>query len=574
MRASRSSVLSLAAALVLAGAAGQAQETRDVDAMVRQLEMPKVGYYYVGLSFSAGALTGGSADEQAGKDVDSLLAKGDLSAADWKYIAEASYAKGQVRFANLAADRAIKAYSLRVAEAPEEVDALVALGSLLALRGREAEAEPHLRKALEIDPARFDAYLAMSQVFLVQSCPALRAWGRACATEFVRAFPEQSAEMGYSAGNLPPLHVAVEWLYVVRPRGETLARVLAAARLAVGPLDHLTPLPQSLYGQWYSAAMGRIVTELSGARPAEALKTAMGMLAGLDGRVLLDLARQPADGPLASPDDLCTLMLFSALTPDFLAACQRACVAHPDDLGLRALVGSLQATVVMWDLMSDRSSEATAAAVDPTQAETAISNLRVALTLPPDKRADVTGNLATMYLLKGDVAGARGVADDAIARGEWDLATVSSALMALSGLDLRQVARAPTIIDTLAPERLREVESALAKWIASAPPSDAIPYGILAAARRRLGDFAGAADALRKAREFAPKSQLYACGLGVALLKSGQLEEAAKVLAEAVDLPQGPPDVQPILHRAYGIALLGVGRQAEGEAELKLAEGQ
>ena len=131
------------------------------------------------------------------------------------------------------------------------------------------------------------------------------------------------------------------------------------------------------------------------------------------------------------------------------------------------------------------------------------------------------------------------------------------------------------------------VVNAVAKSEAGGTPAEADELKRLGLFLFALGDFRSCAEAMRKARTYAPDDAEIASSLGVALIRAGELEEAVAALLDANRLAPEDPNVLDALASAYGrmskpeegrgygekALLLKDGNAAKAEAAVSLPEG-
>jgi Tfp pilus assembly protein PilF len=133
----------------------------------------------------------------------------------------------------------------------------------------------------------------------------------------------------------------------------------------------------------------------------------------------------------------------------------------------------------------------------------------------------------------------------------------------IQGLDAPAQARYARAAEALAAGRSREA-AALAKVLVEQSPGHPDVLHLLAGIRGRLGDHAGAVDAVRQALRARPDDATFCCTLGRQLAALGQLDAAIEALQRAHAL-------QPGLAMAwYNLGVLQVRAVRFGEAEAAL----
>jgi len=561
----RSVPAALCAALLVAGRlVAQPATPPDLQALIANLEAPKTGAFTFNVRFGDALLEDVATAEEARLEIATIeprTANGTAGAADWARLAWLYRTVGDTARADQVQQQAEAGYRALLAARPDDAEALVGLGRLLAGEtAGAAEAEELLRRALAADPDLWAAYAPLATALYAQASAFVRALERAVSalpadqreglgTWSVTA-PADSPNAYREAAERLAAKVGVE----IQPTADDTAEAAAAAERATAFVDDARNRLRERLALEPTAALFEGYV---------AFETAV-----LTGRLRSALwsDNQPGLGELGFDEAMRQIVPGGFVTPAIVAAGEAACREDPQNLRRRGLVGSLEAMELLIAFMRP-GPDGEPGLVAPTaeQARPAIENLTAAMALPPEKREGVLGTLASLYMIMDDREACRRLGEEAMARGEWDAAAASGYGVALLGLRLQDLmagnAEPPA-------EKLPPVEAGLTKWLEATQPQEAAAYGTLAALRGRLGDTEGQIAALLRAREIEPQSPLYACALGVLYVKGGRYEEAADVLQAATEMTSNDPTVTAMVHAAYGVALLGLGREDEATTEL------
>ena len=178
-------------------------QERDVEQMIDDLEMPRIGSFSFQLSFTGQMLEEEISPEDAAREIGEIRQRidaGEATPADWPRLVELYESPGGSALASQAREQGIQACRDVLEERPDDVDALVALGRLLTKAGEAPEAEALLRKALELSPDRFEAYPALSGALLRQASP-FTLWTQ----WLLEQHPDAMGGLGYTEDNPPDI---------------------------------------------------------------------------------------------------------------------------------------------------------------------------------------------------------------------------------------------------------------------------------------------------------------------------------------------------------------------------------
>ena len=563
--------------LVSGSVEGLAQDPY-VEQLIDELDVGNVGSLTLAIGFSADMLA--EAQPAVGEikaDIAAVRKRvdaGEATAKDW-FDLTGPYAKLGEREQSLAARKtALMLYEQELADKPDDPGILVPFSRLLINSGELERAEQLAARALEIDPENLDAYRALIDSLTRRAVPAI---------QWVQRMSEQLPE-GADIEGITLEHLA-------DPNGEASTRLAATLR-KFAPLVHeafreMQKAPSEEERARRQAALDEARAVLEQARPVclkrlkeEPTPVVFRQYAGIESSIATatvwsQYERLGSPEGAADPSGLMEVVqpLLEVLSMEEVRrAGQRLCEAHPDDLGIRAVVGSLQAMTTLADVMMPLVEEQAAPEQVPDEAHRAIENLTAALELPLERRKPVLGALVAMCFITGDRAAVLRIVDAAAERGEWDPAAGSAALLAALGLTLEGLVElvqeeGEDPLDSRNRRQLRAAARRLAEWLEKTDPHDADAFANLAWVRARLDDWGGVAEALERARKIEADPAVRARGLGVAYLKLGRYDDAAEVLKKALKLDfKGDKEAEADCHHAYGVALLALGK-AEKELE-------
>ncbi len=566
--------------LLVSGSVEGLAQDRYVEQLIDELEVGNVGSLTLAIGFSMDMLA--EAHRAAGKteadiaEVRKRVDAGEATAKDWLNLT-GLYAGLREREQSLAARKtALMLYEQELADEPDDPAILVPFSRLLIDSGELERAEQLAARALEIDPENLDACRALIESLTRRAVPVF---------QWVQRMSEQLPE-GVDIEGITLEHLA-------DPNGEASTRLAATLRKSA-PLVHeafleLQKPPSDEERARRQAALDEARAVLEQARPVclkrlkeEPTPAVFRQYAGIESWVASAIMWSQYER-LGSPEEAADPSGFMEVVHPLLKvlsmeevrrAGQRLCEAYPDDLGIRAAVGCLQAMTTLADVLVSLVEEQTAPDHVSYEAYRAIENLTAALELPLNRRQPVVGALVVMYFMTDDRAALLRIVDAAAERGEWDPNAGSAALLAALGLTLEGLAEVvQEEEDPLDSRNRRQLQAAarrLAEWLEKADPHDAAAFANLAWIRARLDNWEGVAEALERAREIDSHHAVRARGLGVAYLKLGRYEKAAKVLEKALKLDfRGDSEAEEDCHYTYGVALVALGKAEEAEKELE-----
>jgi tetratricopeptide (TPR) repeat protein len=572
--------LVVAVGLLVSGSAeGLAQEGY-VERLIDELEVGNIGDLTFAVGFSMDML--GEAQRAAGEieadiaEIRKRVDAGEATAKDWLDLTGLYAGVGEREQSLAARKTALMLYEQELADKPDDPGILVPFGRLLIDSGELERAEQLAARAAEIDPENLDAYEALIDSLTRQAVPVI---------QWVQRMSEQLPE-GVDIEGITLEHLA-------DPNGEASARLAATLRKSA-PLVHeafleLQKPPSEEERARRQAALDEARAVLEQARPVclkrlkeKPTSVVFRQYARIESLIATATVWSQYER-LGSPEEAADPSGFMEVVHPLLEvlsmeevrrAGQRLCEACPDDLGIRAAVGCLQAMTTVADVLVSLVEEETAPEHLSYEAYRAIENLTAALELPLDRREPVRGALVVMYFMTDDRAAVLRTVDAAAERGEWDPNAGSAALFAALGLTLEGLAEVvEQEEDPLDSRNRRQLQAAarrLAEWLEKTDPHDAKAFANLAWIRARLDNWEGVAEALERARRIDPGHAAIARGLGVAYLKLGRHEEAAKVLKKALKLDfKGDDEAEADCHYTYGVALLALGKAEEAEKELE-----
>jgi tetratricopeptide (TPR) repeat protein len=573
--------LAIGVGVAASGSVEAPTQERDVQQLIGELKVGSVGALTLGIGFSRAMLgEGEEADGQIKADLAEIRRRadaGEATATDWLGLPSPDEGLADRSTYLDLRQRALEFYERELADKPDDPEVLVPFSRLLRDSGELERAEQLAARAVEIDPENLDAHEALIDSLTCQALP-FSQWMQRMREELPEgldiegispeALQDPTSEASARLAEIleqsaPVLHEAFLEMQKT-PTVEQVAQYQTRLDTARAALKQARPLFLNRLNQEPTPAVFRQYAGIETSVAAAGFWSQYSRL-----RLLTATAEPPQPEQMMQP-------LFGVFSMEEMRkAGQRLCEAYPDDLGIRALVGSLQVMAVLSDVFVPLLQEGGKPPdTIPEEADLAIDNLTAALSLPLERRGGVVGGLALMYFVAGDHAAVLKVTDDAIQRGEWDPVAGSAALLATLGLMVSDMATMvhgdESPLDGPAPEEIRALEQRFAAWLDKTDPEDAGAFGNLAGIRARLDDWKGVAEALEHARGIESDHAVRACGLGVAYLKLGRHEEAAKVLAEALKLDfKGDEEAEVDCHHAYGVALLAVGKGEEAEKELE-----
>lgn len=546
-------------------------QERDVEQMIDDLEMPRIGSFSFQLSFTGQMLGEKPSPQEAAREIGEIRRRidaGEATPVDWPRLVELHQGPDGSALANQAHKQGVQACRDVLEEHPDDVDALVALGRLLTQPDEAAEAEALIRRALELSPDRLEAYPALSTALLRQANP-FTLWTQ----RLLEQHPDAMAALGYREDNPPDITEPSTFVQLQQRLAEKAAELnKAATEITRQPLspEELAPLQAAgeRAEQWIAEARPRLLQALQDKPTPELfgilMETETSAAWAVAGAAMAAAIGEGADVQ-ALQQQAAERTLFALMSPTVVQAGERLCEGRPDDLRLRGLVGRLQLMHAFMGAMKGAALEGGEFVLpDARQLAPARQNLEAAMALPVEGREGVTPALVALYLLLGEGEAAIKTTEEMIEAGQWDYSAVSAALIAaleVSLIDLIQ--DEPDLPD----DKMPRLESLLARWIDRAKPEEPVAYASLALARTDLGRWEEAVAPLERACELAPASLKYAYGLGVVHLNLGDHEKAEQVLRAATAMKADDPETMRKCHHALGIALLALGRPEEAEAE-------
>lgn len=566
MRGAMLAVVSLSALSVSWTAAAQGEW--DVATLMDELALPAIGEFKFEFSFHPPRRDAPQTAEQARAEIAALQPRvdaGQMLAADWARLGDLQATAGDTAAAREAREKALAAFAAEAQARPDDVALLVSWGETLLAAGLAELAESKLQQAVALDPEYLPAYSELLNVLLWVANPWI---GRL--QGFFHAHGDELLRIGVSDVEFADPQQREQALATVRAQAPELAAELQRILADFGSPEQVE---RASAAAQRSALLVERVNQVCRRRLAEAPVPEV-YYAYVDAQVVHWLtswwAQALAAGQTEETPGLQVQAFFSLLNlPDAVDMGEQVCAGLPADAQLHGTVGALQTVrIVMQVLQGMAEEEATMPTLDAAELARARAHLRQALTLPAEQRPGMAGALATLELLAGDGEAAFRVAQEAVARGEWDYGAVSMGLLGRMGLGPVELLRweAPDF------SQHPEVAETFGQWLAKLQPAEPAPWASLGAMRKDTGDWEGVLIAVRRARELAPATAKYAVAEGVALMKLGRAQEAVEVLQGAVGMAAGDGELLAQAHHAYGVALLAVGRTEEGEAELAWEE--
>lgn len=551
-------------------AAAHGQE-RDVQALVDELTLPKIGSFTFSMEFTSAMLSDEPSPEELAEEEAAIHGRaegGTASAADYARLAQVLSELERAEESKAARARARELYEAALQADPDDVASLVGLGGLMVGDLQGERAEELLTRAVELDPERTEAY-----TYLVHSL----AWRANPFSVWLGKLKEQFPEQ---FENLDGLDAATgaEGLAGLQRMMAFLQRVPALMQafeeLQKRPLTQEQVAAQSDAAEravaWAEAARPYMTArvEREGSREAFEEFVSIEITAAL-APMMSALASAATGGEGPGPDEATQYVLQLLGQPHILEAGQLVCGRNPEDLKLRLGLGSLQAMRLLSEIIVAMAGEGDEMALaDPIRVAAATENLTAAMALPAEERPGAVAVLAMLHFINNEGQEAASLVAQAIDRGEWSWAAVSVAYLSKVGLTLGDVVGGGGDLDiTGKPGMWHDLET----WIEKAQPQEPAPWASLAGARAKADDWPGALEALDRALEYEPESRRYTTARGILLLKLGRNEDAVEALGKAVAVEPGdddPEDLEEDAHYAYGVALLTVGRAEEAEEEL------
>lgn len=559
---------------------GRAQE-RDVGELIGELKVGNVGFLTFEIGFSGKMLEEAERpDGEIKADIAAVrqrIGAGEATAKDWLDLTDL-YSELDDRGERLAArKRALEVYERELEAKPEDSEVLLPFSRLLRESGEPSRAEQLASRALKLNPDSLDAHEALIRSLTTQVVP-FSPWMQKVSEQLPddvnlegitpEALQDPNSEASARLAEILQESAPVFYEAFVEmqktPSVEQVAQSQAVLDKARAALEQARPLFLERLNQEPTPAVFRQYAGIETSAAGAGFWVQYSRV-----RLLASKAQPP------QPAEMMQAVFSVFSMEDVQKAGQRLCEMYPDDLGIRALVGSLQAMTVLGDVLLPLLREGgTPPDTIPEEAGLAIDNLTAALALPLERRGGIVGALALMYFVTGNQEAVLKVTDDAVQRGEWNPVAGSAALLAALRLMVSDLATMVhedgSPLDGPRQEEIKALEQRFAGWIEKADPEDAAAFGNLAGIRARLDDWQGVAEALQRAREIEPDHAVRARGLGVAYLKLGRREEAAEVLKDALGLDfKGDKEAEAECHHAYGVALLALGKAEQAEKELE-----